>query len=125
MRTVSVAFNVYVSGKVGAEGMGLLTLVSSVYSFAVTFATSGINIAVVRLVSSALPPDSQRCEFDKKSNASVRKTMTGTICYCLRFGFLASFILFISAKTEKFRLSEFRLQAVFLTALRNLEFRIC
>lgn len=104
MRTVSVAFNVYVSGKVGAEGMGLLTLVSSVYGFAITFATSGINIAVVRLVSSALPPDSQICEFDKKSNASVGRIMRGAICYCLLFGFLSSFILFISANNIGIRL---------------------
>lgn len=104
MRTVSVAFNVYVSGKLGAEGMGLLTLTSSVYGFAVTFATSGINIAVVRLVSSALPPDSQTCEFDKNSDTSVGKIMKNAICYCLIFGFMASFILFISAQNIAIRL---------------------
>lgn len=40
LRAVSVSFNAYVSTKVGAEGMGLFSLVMSVYSFAVTLACS-------------------------------------------------------------------------------------
>lgn len=51
MRTVSVAFNVILTEKVGAEGMGLLTLVMSVNGFAVTFATSGISLAVTRMTA--------------------------------------------------------------------------
>lgn len=98
MRTVSVAFNVYVSGKVGAEGMGLLTLVSSVYGFAITFASSGINLAVVRLVSSALPYDEKRCDFDKKSDLSVKKIMRCALLYCFIFASVASVVLFISAE---------------------------
>ena len=43
MRTISVSFNVYVSGLVGAEAMGLLALIAGVYGFAVTLATSGIH----------------------------------------------------------------------------------
>ena len=54
MRTVSVAFNVYVAKCAGAEAMGLYSLLSSVYGFAVTLALSGINLAVTRLVSEAL-----------------------------------------------------------------------
>ena len=54
MRTVSVSFNVYVSNRVGAEAMGLLSLVSGVYGFAVTLATSGIHLATVRTVSERL-----------------------------------------------------------------------
>ena len=38
MRSVSLGFNAYVSGKIGAEGMGLFSLIMSVYGFAVTFA---------------------------------------------------------------------------------------
>ena len=40
MRSISVVFNAYVSGKIGAEGMGLYSLVTSIYAFAVTLATS-------------------------------------------------------------------------------------
>ena len=53
MRAVSVGFNVYVSDKIGAAGMGLLTLVMSVYSLALTFAVSGISLAAMRLVAEA------------------------------------------------------------------------
>ena len=38
MRTVGVLWNAYVSNTVGAESMGLLSLVMSVYGFSVTFA---------------------------------------------------------------------------------------
>ena len=54
MRSVSLFFNAYVSGKIGAEGMGLFSLVMSVYGFAVTFATSGINLAVTRLCAEVI-----------------------------------------------------------------------
>ena len=54
MRTIAVSFNVYVSGLVGAEAMGLLALISGVYGFAVTLATSGIHLATVRTISARL-----------------------------------------------------------------------
>ena len=54
MRGVSLLFNSHITEKVGAEGMGLLSLTMSVYAFAVTFATSGISLAVTRLVAAAL-----------------------------------------------------------------------
>lgn len=49
MRTVSVVWGAYVSGRIGAEGMGLYSLIMSAYTFAVTLATSGINLAVVQI----------------------------------------------------------------------------
>lgn len=96
MRTVSVSFNIYVSSKIGAEAMGLLTLTGGIYGFAITVATSGINMAVVRLVSSALPDNSTY--LDKKSDTCVRKIMKNALCYCLIFSLSASIILFVSAK---------------------------
>ena len=45
MRTVSMFFGAFVSRTVGAEGTGLFTLVMSVYTVAVTFATSSVNPA--------------------------------------------------------------------------------
>ena len=46
MRTVAVWFGAYVSGKIGKEGMGIYSLVMSVYGFAITLATSGVHLAV-------------------------------------------------------------------------------
>ena len=54
MRGVSLLFNSHITEKVGAEGMGLLSLTMSVYAFAVTFATSGISLTVTRLVASVI-----------------------------------------------------------------------
>ena len=51
LRTVGIFFRIWLSGAVGAEGMGLYQLVISVYAFASTFATCGICTAVTRLVS--------------------------------------------------------------------------
>ena len=54
MRTVAVSYNAYLVRTIGAEGMGLFALVGSLYGFAVTFATSGVQLAVTRLVSETL-----------------------------------------------------------------------
>ena len=85
MRAVSVYFNVYLTGKLGEEGIGLFTLVTSVYSFAITFATSAVNLASTRLVSEALGTN---------SHMAVRSYMRKCICYSMAFGFGASFLLF-------------------------------
>lgn len=96
MRTISVSFNIYVSSKIGAEAMGLLTLTGGIYGFAITVATSGINMAVVRLVSSALPDNSTF--LDKKADTCVKKIMKNALGYCLVFSVSASIILFVSAE---------------------------
>ncbi len=51
IRFVSVWFNAWVSRKIGAEGMGLYTLVMSVYSLAVTISIFGMGLACTRLVA--------------------------------------------------------------------------
>ena len=66
LHSISVFFNIFISNRIGTEGMGLVTLTSGIYSFALTLATSGINFAVVRLVSGALPYDEKTSLLDKK-----------------------------------------------------------
>ena len=44
IRYVSVSFNIYITNRIGAVAMGLFTLISSVYGFALTLATSGISL---------------------------------------------------------------------------------
>ena len=53
MRTVGVSFQVYISNRVGAEAMGLFSLISGVYGFALTLASSGIHLGVTRVVTEA------------------------------------------------------------------------
>ena len=85
MRSVSVAFNVYISNKVGAEAIGLYTLLGSVYGFALTLATSGINLAVTRMVAEAM---------GKNNDKLIKLSMKRCIGYALFFGFSASALLF-------------------------------
>ena len=98
MHSISVSFNIFITGKIGSEAMGLVSLVSGVFGFGVTLATSGINLAVVRLVSSALPYSEELCRFDKKSSMHVRKIMTSALSYCLFFSILSSILLFILSR---------------------------
>lgn len=51
MRTIGMSFNIYVSNKIGSEAVGIFGLVMSVYSFFITFATSGLSLACTYLVS--------------------------------------------------------------------------
>lgn len=84
MRTVSVGFNVYVSNKIGSEGMGLFSLITGVYGFALTLATSGVNLAVTRLISECMSRDDRH---------RARIIMRYAAIYCLFFGGLAASLL--------------------------------
>lgn len=54
LRTIGIFFRIYVSNRVGAEGMGLYQLIVSVYALASSFAVAGLNTAVTRLCTDAL-----------------------------------------------------------------------
>lgn len=54
LRTIGIFFRIYMSNKVGAEGMGLYQLIFSIYVLGSTFATSGISTAVTRLIADEL-----------------------------------------------------------------------
>lgn len=54
LRFVGVFFRVWLSGKIGAEGMGLYQMIFSVYVFASAFAASGLMTAVTRQVADRL-----------------------------------------------------------------------
>lgn len=49
-----MSFNVYLTNIIGAEGIGLFQLVSTVYAMAVTFSMAGIRLASMRLVADNL-----------------------------------------------------------------------
>jgi len=88
MRTVSMFFGAFVTRTVGAEGTGLYTIVMTVYSFAVTLATSGISLTVTRLVASAIG-ENKRCD--------IPKILRGAMLYSLAFGMLATVFLYFGA----------------------------
>ena len=88
LRTVSVSFGAYVSGQIGAEGMGLYSLVMSIYTLAVTFATSGVQLAVTRLVSEAL---------GRGEDGGARAALRTALGYAAVCGALSATVLFLGA----------------------------
>ena len=95
VRFVSVSFNAHVAVKVGAECMGLFTLVASVFSLCVIIASAGVNLAVVRTVSEVYA----RCEKDGVDPApSLKKTVGSATVYSLLFGILTGGAVFLLAR---------------------------
>ena len=88
IRTVGMIFGAFISRTVGAEGTGLYTLVMTVYSFAVTFATSGISLTVTSLVASAI---------GEGRSERIIGVMRGAISYAFLFGLGATVGLFFGA----------------------------
>lgn len=90
IRLIGVSFNAFISVKVGAECMGLFSLVMSVYGLSVTFASSGINLAVVRCVSEAEAVAHSTEEKAKK----LRSIMRASVLYSLIFSIATAIIVF-------------------------------
>ena len=88
VRSVTLLFNSMISGKIGAEGIGLFTLIGTVYSFAVTFATSGISLTVTKLVSEAVGEGRER---------EVPAILKSAVFYSLIFSTLATVVLLFGA----------------------------
>lgn len=74
LQSAGVFFNAYVTGKTGAAGTGLLTLVGSVYGPALTLSTAGVNLAVARIAAE---------ELGKDSPGGVRAVVGRTVAYAL------------------------------------------
>ena len=89
LRGLGVFLRVYLSKKIGAEALGLYTLLGSVYSFALTLALSGINLTTTRLVSDAL---------GENDTQKMRVSMKKCVCYSLFFGILSALLLLSLAK---------------------------
>ena len=86
MSGIGVWFSLYLTNKIGAEMMGVYQLIMSVYSFGVTLATSGINLAATRQIAEAL---------GKNSRAGLRHILVKCLLYSLFFGTLACVILLL------------------------------
>lgn len=88
IRGAGLIFNIYVANKVGQEAIGIFSLVMSVYTFAITFATSGISLACTCIVSE---------EFAKNNFEKGLKAVKTCIFFALILGITASIFLFLFA----------------------------
>ncbi len=88
LRTVSISFQVYIANRIGALGMGLFSLVMSVYAFGVTFACSGVHLASTKLVAEELATNNEK---------GVERAVFVSSVYALIFGLFAFLLIFFGA----------------------------
>ena len=88
MRGVGMAFQVWLTKKIGAAGIGLFQLIMSVSMLAATFAISGIRFAATRLVS---------LELGRDNETGVAAAITRCLVYAFCFGAAATVALWLGA----------------------------
>ena len=89
LRTVGIFFRIYLSGCIGAEGMGLYQLVVSIYVLVSTFATAGICTAVTRLVT-----DELACG----TTGGARRIMHWAVALSVLIGAVSAVLLYAAAE---------------------------
>ena len=90
LRSVGMFFRIWLSNAIGAEGMGLYTLILSVYMLASTFATSGISTAVTRLIAEELTCGTAR---------SVKRIFARSVILTLTVALLSTAAVFFLSDT--------------------------
>lgn len=89
MKTVAVGFNVYLTNKIGADGIGLFQLIAAVYAMAITFSVAGVRLAAMRLVA-------DNTALGKYNDAQIMRRcliyslICGTVVAAMLFGFSSS-----------------------------------
>lgn len=88
MRGISTLFSIYLSIKIGSEGVGLYQLISSCYLLFVTFSISGMGMTVTRLVSE---------ESAKGNPLGVKRILKLSLIISFFLGIFAGGLLFFTA----------------------------
>ena len=88
LRLLGIVFRIFISNRVGAEGMGLYQLVFSVYILGATFATGGLTTAVTCLAAERMT------HSDAKG---VRRLMGLSVTLCLGVGGISALLLYLGA----------------------------
>lgn len=88
LQGIAVTFQVYLAGRIGASGIGLFQLISSVYSLSVTVATSGVRFATTRLTAE---------EFGSGNFYGARKAVRCCLAYALAFSLVTAAALYSGA----------------------------
>lgn len=89
MSAISMAFQVWLAGRIGSAGIGLYQLVLSVAFLCTTFAVSGIRFAATRLVSE---------ELGHERSWSVAAAIRRCFAYSLFFGLSSLVVLWTFAE---------------------------
>ncbi|MGL6107134.1 oligosaccharide flippase family protein [Romboutsia sp.] len=86
---ISTSFRVYLSNKIGPEGMGLFQLIMSINIMTCTLAISGIRVTTTRLIAE---------ELGKGNKNKIKNIMKKAFAYSLFFSILACLLLYNSAE---------------------------
>lgn len=77
LRLISIAFQVFLSVRIGAAGLGLMQLISTIGVFAMLAGTAGVRVTAMYLAAE---------EFGHRRLSGVRAAMRA----CLQYGILVS-----------------------------------
>lgn len=88
LRTLGIVFRIFISNRVGAEGMGLYQLVFSVYVLGTTFGSAGLSTAVTRMTAIRLA---------RNDSAGVRRVMRLAIALSVAVGTVSAAALYMFA----------------------------
>lgn len=88
LRFVATSFQVHISARIGAAGIGLLQLVMSIGSLALTFGMAGVRTATMYLTAE---------ELGRKRPQNVRWVLRGAAIYSLCFSISAAILLYWGA----------------------------
>lgn len=87
---MGLLFNTYITNLVGTECLGVFQLIISVYTFAVTLATSGMGLASTRIVSE---------ELACNNSYNAKKAAKKCVSYSLIIGIISCAIIVVLSKT--------------------------
>ena len=90
LRAVGVGAQAYISSRIGAEAVGVSSLIGSVGGFAITLALSGLHLGCTRLVSEGLVNHDSRF---------IRRSLGCAIIHAMLFGTLSCVLLFSTSRT--------------------------
>ena len=88
LRVSNMGYRSYLSQEIGPAGMGLYQLIFSIFMLAVTLSTSGISLAVTRMVSAAIATNRQ---------GTLRSLVARCFAFCLSLSLGIALLLFFFA----------------------------
>ena len=89
LRVTNMGYRSFLSQKMGSAGMGLYQLIFSIFMLTVTLSTSGISLAVTRMVSAAIAAGRREV---------IRSTVARCFGFCLSISLSIAALLFLLAK---------------------------
>jgi len=95
LRAAGMFFRIYLSNQIGAEGMGLYQLISSVYFLAIHLSSGGIGVAVTRMAAER-PPEYGKSAHDVMRTSllfSLVMSLSVMVLLILTSDFLAEYLL--------------------------------